>query len=98
MSSFKKIIALTVLTVTAAVSLFCLPSAAASSTRLGDVDGNGVVEMSDAVMVVKYEGRSLKLTDEQLKRADYNSDGVVDIIDVVYILKNKAIELPPVEF
>ncbi len=97
MSSFKKIIALTILTVTAAVSLFCLPSAAAS-TRLGDVDGNGVVEMSDAVMVVKYEGRSLKLTDEQLKRADYNSDGVVDIIDVVYILKNKAIELPPVEF
>lgn len=98
MSYFKKILALTVLTVTAAVSVFCLPSAAASSTRLGDVDGDGVIGTSDAVMVVKYEGRSLELTDEQLNRADYNYDGVVDIIDVIYILKNKAIELPPVEF
>lgn len=97
MAYFKKIIALAVLTVTAAVSVFCLPSAAAS-TRKGDVDGNGIIETADAVMLERYDARSIELTEEQLWRADYNSDGVVDIIDAVYIMRNKAIELPPVHY
>ncbi len=97
MAYSKKIIALTILTVTAAVSVLCLPAAAAS-VRKGDVDGNGIVETADAVMLERYDALLIELTEEQLQRADYNGDGVVDIIDAVYIMKNKAIELPPIQF
>ena len=47
----------------------------------GDVDDSGKVDTTDSRFVIKYAADSSALTAEQLKKADYNGDGVVDSSD-----------------
>ncbi len=54
---------------------------------LGDVNGNGVVDSADALLVMRYTLRTVELSAEQLELADYNSDGNVDTTDALLIFR-----------
>ena len=47
----------------------------------GDTDGNGAVNLSDAVRLFYYVNGMLQLTDKQLLNADVNGDGVITLAD-----------------
>lgn len=53
----------------------------------GDVNGNGAVEVSDAVLALRNAIGLLELTPDQIERADMNNDGVVQVADAVSILR-----------
>ena len=52
---------------------------------LGDVDGDGVVDVTDATLIQRYDVKMAKLDDWQLKAADVDGDGEVTILDVTWI-------------
>lgn len=61
----------------------CGVNAEEATYALGDVDMDGVVTGHDTAMVSRYVlDDTYTLTDEQLKLADVNEDGVVDQADV----------------
>ena len=53
----------------------------------GDVDGNGKVEATDALEVLKSVVGKVTLTDEQLVKADTDGNGKADATDALNILK-----------
>lgn len=65
--------------------------------KSGDINGDGVIDILDAVMVQKCSVDKVALTEDQQKAADVNGDGIVDILDAVLIQKytvDKVTELP----
>lgn len=78
----KKIISLFLV----AVMVFSL-SVVAFAAKLGDVNGDGKVTASDAVLVLQASAGIKTLTAEQKDRADYNKDGKVSAIDARKILQ-----------
>ncbi|MEE3491949.1 M4 family metallopeptidase [Ruminococcus sp.] len=52
---------------------------------LGDVDGDGVVDVTDATLIQRYDVEMVELADWQLKAADVDGDGEVTILDVTWI-------------
>jgi len=57
----------------------------------GDVDGNGVINASDASIILHIysvisTGRSLDFTQKELICADYNRDGFIDALDASAVL------------
>lgn len=56
----------------------------------GDVNNDGVINVTDATLVQKYAADLIKLSDDELKRADVNFDGVVNIHDSTLIRKFAA--------
>lgn len=68
--------------------------------KLGDVDGNGMIEVTDAVLVLTYYAKSaagIAVTIDP-RLADVNQDGIVDVVDAVGILTyyaRQAAGLPP---
>ena len=68
--------------------------------KLGDVDGNGMIEVADAVLVLTYYAKSaagIAVTIDS-RLADVNGDSIVDVADAVGILKyyaKQAAGLPP---
>ena len=56
-------------------------------TVLGDVDGDGTVNINDATMIQKCVAELITLTPDRLKAADTNGDGVVNINDATQIQK-----------
>ena len=58
-----------------------------SDIVIGDVDGDGVVNINDATMIQKYLAELVTFTHEQLKAADTNGDGDVNINDATQIQK-----------
>lgn len=57
---------------------------------VGDLDNNGTVDRIDAAIALRYISEIGSLTDTQLAAADINSDGNINMIDVIYILRNTA--------
>lgn len=57
---------------------------------LGDVDGNGLVNAADAVMVLRSDAGLTTLTAAQTAAADINGDGTVNASDAVQILRYDA--------
>ena len=53
----------------------------------GDVNNDGVINVTDATLVQKYAADLIKLSDDELKRADVNFDGVVNVHDSTLIRK-----------
>ncbi len=51
----------------------------------GDVDMNGCVDISDALLIARYDVELEILTADQLTCGDTNDDGVVDISDAMHI-------------
>ncbi len=54
---------------------------------LGDVNGDGVVDILDAVMIQKFAVDKVVFTDGQKQNADFNGDGVCDVLDATAIQK-----------
>ena len=69
----------------------CVGSGGSSGTP-GDTDGNGTVNMVDAVMALRYAMNLITLTAEQFARADIDGSGLVNMVDAVTILR-KAMNL-----
>lgn len=54
---------------------------------LGDVDFDGEITASDALLVLRYVLGLVSFDDTTLAIADVNGDGVVDSADVIFILR-----------
>ena len=54
---------------------------------LGDVDGNGKVNIKDATMIQKFAAKVIDLTDAEKIRADVNADTKVNVKDATAIQK-----------
>lgn len=59
---------------------------------IGDVNGDGKITSTDAVMVLQSIVYNINLTSEQQKAADFNGDGKIDTQDAVAILQ-KVVKL-----
>ena len=57
---------------------------------IGDVNGDGKIDINDATLIQKYLADLEKLTDEQKAAADVNGDGKIDINDATLIQKYVA--------
>lgn len=55
--------------------------------EFGDVDGNGIIELKDALMVLQAANDRLNLTEEQFVRADWNQDGELSAMEALRILQ-----------
>ena len=64
--------------------------------KIGDVNGDGVVDILDATEIQKYAAESTDFTDEQFELGDINKDGYCDVIDALLVQKSVigAYELP----
>lgn len=49
---------------------------------VGDINGDGNVDVSDVNLAVLYILGKTQFTPEQFKRGDVNGDGVIDVTDV----------------
>lgn len=62
----------------------------------GDVNGDGGVDVSDAIMTLRATVGLLALEPDQFSRADLNGDSVADVIDATRILRiSVGLESPP---
>ncbi len=59
----------------------------AATSIPGDVNSDGVVDVTDVVMLLQYLAGSRTLTARQLKAADVNADGSVNVGDVTIIME-----------
>ena len=55
--------------------------------QIGDVDGDGSIDINDATTIQRYIADAVILSDDALLAADTNGDGVVDINDVTHLQK-----------
>jgi len=67
---------------------FLLGQAAISNDTPGDLDGDGVVDSFDALLLKKHILGNRELTEDQLKKADANQDGEIDSLDYLEIKRN----------
>lgn len=58
-----------------------------SAGALGDVDSDGVITLKDALLALRAVAQLGTLTEEEAIRADVNSNGAVDIGDVLRIMQ-----------
>lgn len=58
-----------------------------SGVTPGDVDGNGEIEMQDALLAARHSMGLITLNSEQFAAADFNNDSVVDFTDALLILR-----------
>lgn len=56
-------------------------------STLGDVDLDGEITVSDALLAMRYAMGVIELTDEQLAQMDVNGDGVYDLVDATLIIR-----------
>lgn len=80
----------TLLTASLALSLGGLGAAASPDAAYGDVDGNGTVDASDALMVLQSSVQLRTLTADQAILADVNTDGKIDASDALNILQKSV--------
>lgn len=78
------LLALTMLVTSMTALTGSLTASAAVATR-GDLNGDGVVDMKDVLMLRKFIANLIELSDEAI--ADVNADGSVDMKDVLLMRK-----------
>ena len=54
---------------------------------VGDVDGDGAVRVSDAVLIMRYALGLIEFTPEQILCGDVDSDGFVKVADAVMVIR-----------
>ena len=66
--------------------------------KLGDVNGDGNVDILDSTEIQKFAAEMIELTDEQFELADINDDGFVDVIDALLVQKYVVgkYDIPPI--
>ena len=60
---------------------------ASAISRIGDVDGDGVVTTKDALMIMQCINGDLIMTDDEFKRADLNGDEQLSSVEALRILQ-----------
>ncbi len=82
-------------TITAKVGKFTATCKVTVSNNivLGDIDADGAVTISDALMIFKYKSGEIKLSDTALKAADTDKNGNVELADALRIFKYKSGEI-----
>ena len=55
--------------------------------KLGDINCDGKIELSDAVLLIKYCNGQATLTKDQLANADLNGDSKIELADAVMLVK-----------
>jgi len=70
-----------------------------STTKYGDLNEDGFIDVHDAVILKKYILNMELLSVEQIKAADLNGDNVIDEKDLILILKKilRIIDVSPVK-
>ncbi len=68
-------------------SAICLIMETDSAQLLGDVNGDGEVDISDALMTMRGAMGIIQLTADQQAAADVNGDGNVDVSDALLIMR-----------
>ena len=66
-------------------NLFSLLQINIPTVLLGDVNGDGKINLKDSTYIRLYVVGDVTLTEKQLQRADVNKDGVVDLKDSTMI-------------
>lgn len=66
-------------------------SGGSGSTMLGDVNGDGTVNIVDMYLVRQHVVKTSTLTGDRFTRADINQDGVVNIVDM-YQIRNSFVK------
>ncbi len=61
-----------------------------AALKLGDINGDAAINVSDAVLALKFSAHLLTPTAEQVAAADVNVDTNINVSDVVLILKYAA--------
>lgn len=74
----------------AKLTIIVTPPGEPSPTLAGDVNGDNVVDILDAVMVQKFSADKTEFNQAQLAVADFNGDGNIDILDAAAIQKHAA--------
>ena len=64
--------------------------AASQTLQQGDVNGDKYLTVVDALLMLRYNAGKTQLDPAQLKRADMNGDGKVDVIDAYAAEKDKS--------
>ena len=64
-----------------------------NNVMVGDIDADGAVTISDALMIFKYKTNEIKLSDTALKAADTDKNGKVELADALRIFKYKSGEV-----
>jgi len=52
----------------------------------GDVNGDGIIDVSDVMEIVSHLIRSNVLPEDQFERADCNGDGMINVLDIVGVV------------
>lgn len=60
---------------------------AVDKNSMGDVDGDGIIAIKDALMLLQAANDQLNLTEEQFMRADLNEDGILSASEALRILQ-----------
>ena len=66
---------------------FIIIKDASAISRIGDVDGNGVVDTKDALMIMQCLNGDLIMTDDEFRRADLNGDDELSSVEALRILQ-----------
>jgi hypothetical protein len=62
----------------------------AEESVLGDVNGDGLIDVEDAMLVLQLDALLIEESDLDVVAADVNGDGVVDVEDAMLILQYDA--------
>lgn len=57
------------------------------STLIGDVNANGVLDMGDALLIMRFGLALIDFTSDELGIADYNMNGSVDMSDALLVMR-----------
>ena len=69
------------------VNDFIAKFTASAPGGVGDVDGDGVVRVSDAVLIMRYALGLIEFTPEQILCGDVDGDGFVKVADAVMVIR-----------
>lgn len=84
---FKKTFAVFTSVLTAGILVSATYSSSAAALRNGDTNGDGVVDIYDAINISKHVLKKPELTGTNLEQADYNKDGAVNVYDAVFVCR-----------
>lgn len=57
---------------------------------LGDITGDGYIDMADAIKILRADAALIELDDAQTEAGDVNGDGIVDMVDAILVLRYDA--------
>ncbi len=60
------------------------------SLKYGDLDGNGIINSKDAIIVLRYDAEEITFTSAQKLAADVDGNGIINSKDAILILRYDA--------